>query len=84
MATHVAAAAEATPPSTAMAGPDDLRPFAKRRSSSTSKLGWLDADGVSFSRASRISAARRPRRVAAAGSTAHLSAIISAATSVIL
>jgi hypothetical protein len=36
-----------------MAGPDDLYPFAKRRSNSTSKPHWPDADDVSFSRASR-------------------------------
>ena len=84
MATHLVATAAAAAPSTAMVGPDDLRPFAKRRSNSASKLHWDDADDVSFSRISRTAAARRPRRVAAAGSPAHPRAIISAVTSVIL
>ena len=84
MATHVAVAAAATAPSTAMAGADDLRPFAKRRSNSTSKPHWLAGDEVSFSRASRTSAAKCPRRIAAAGSPARPRAIISAVTSVIL
>jgi hypothetical protein len=83
MATHVAAAAAATARSTAMAGPDDLRPFAKRRSNSTSMSDWTDADDVNFSRASRTSAARRSRR-ASAGSPAQPRAIISAVRSVIL
>jgi hypothetical protein len=75
VATHVAAAAADTARSTAMAGPDDLYPFAKRRSNSTSKPHWPDADDVSFSRASRT---------AAPGSPVHPRSIISAVTSVIL
>jgi hypothetical protein len=75
VATRVAAAAADTARSTAMAGPDDLYPFAKRRSNSTSKPHWPDADEVSFSRASRT---------AAPGSPVHPCSIISAVTSVIL
>jgi hypothetical protein len=67
-----------------MAGPDDLRPFAKRRSNSTSKPHWHNADDVSFSRASRTSGAKDPRRGASAGSPARPRAIISAVTLVIL
>jgi hypothetical protein len=51
----VAAAAADTARSTAMAGPDDLYPFAKRRSNSTSKPHSHDADDVSFSRSVQFS-----------------------------